>query len=324
MFLLTGARASVRVEPLGDGRHRVSVQDESGPRVACRTCITAYPPALIEEIYRTKGKYVCDEIRREEDPGYVEHSFRHEVLGYLDPADLAGKRLLDFGCGSGASTMVLCRLLPRCRIVGMDFQERLLHIARLRARHFGQQEVRFVRSPGPGTFPEGLGRFDYIVLSAVYEHLLPHERRELLPRLWGHLEPGGVLLINQTPHRYSPFEWHTTGLPFINYLPAELAMRAARRFSRHVASDASWEALLRAGIRGATVREILRILQACGRPLLLEPKVEVGDPIDLWYGKLSRRGALLKKAAWALLKCLKPLGGVRLIPELALAIRKQA
>jgi 2-polyprenyl-3-methyl-5-hydroxy-6-metoxy-1,4-benzoquinol methylase len=322
--VLTGAGATVRVETLGDGRRRVVVQDESDLHGACPDCVTSYPLALIREIYKAKGAYVCDEIRREEDPVYVEHSIRHEVLGYVDPGEFAGKRVLDFGCGSGASTMVLCRLLPRCHLVGIELEERLLRIARLRALHFGRQDVRFLQSPSGDSFPEGMGRFHYIVLSAVFEHLLPHERRELLPRLWRHLEPGGVLFLNQTPHRYSPFEWHTTGLPLINYLPAGLTLRAARRFSRNVARDASWEALLRAGIRGATIGEILGILATCGSPVLLEPKASIGDQIDLWHGKLSRRGARLKKAAWALLKLLKPVGGVHLIPHLALAIRKQA
>src|SRR5687767_8726780 len=322
--LLTGAGSPVRIETLADGRRRVVVQDASALYGACPECITSYPAALIREIYETKGSYVCDEIRRDEDPGYVEHSIRHEIFGYMDPAEFAGKRVLDFGCGSGASTMVLCRLLPRCELVGVDLEERLLRLARLRALHFNRQDVRFLRSPSGEMFPEGLGRFDYIILAAVYEHLLPRERRELLPRLWDRLKPGGVLFLNQTPHRYSPLEWHTTGLPLINYLPDGLALRAARRFSHNVPPDATWEQLLREGIRGATVGEILGTLRSCGMPVLLEPRPEVGDQIDLWYGKLSRREAPIKRAARAVLKCLKPLGGIHLIPHLALAIRKQA
>jgi len=177
--VLTGAGNTVRVQALGDGRRSVVVQDQSDLAGACPEWVTSYPLALIREIYQAKGAYVCDEIRREEDPVYVEHSIRHEVLGYLEPAEFAGKRVLDFGCGSGASTMVLCRLLPRCHLVGIELEERLLRLARLRALHFGRQDVRFLQSPSGDSFPEGMGRFHYIVLSAVFEHLLPHERREL-------------------------------------------------------------------------------------------------------------------------------------------------
>ena len=57
-----------------------------------------------------------------------------------------------------------------------------------------------------------------------------------------------------------------------------------------------------------------------------EPDKKVPDDvwvwIDLWHGKLSPRRARLKKAVWRLLKLLKPVGGVHLVPELTLAIRK--
>src|SRR5262249_32482386 len=133
------------------------------------------------------------------------------------------------------------------------------------------------------------------VLSAVYEHLLPDERRILLPRIWSRLKPGGVLFINQTPHRYSPVEMHSTGLPLINYLPDGLAYRITKRFSKRIKGDEDWPALLRGGIRGATIGEILRALG--DDAALLEPRA--GDHIDLWYGKLSKRYGWFKKSAWA-------------------------
>jgi SAM-dependent methyltransferase len=305
-----------RIESLGDARSRISVEG--------KTWVTSYPPALVREIFATKGAYACDEIMREEDPSYVEHALRHEVLGYVEPAEFAGKRVLDFGCGAGASTIVLSRLLPDCDLVGIELQERLLRLARLRARYFGRRNVRFLRSPAGDSLPGELGDFDYIVLSAVFEHLLPNERATLLPRLWRHLKAGGVLFLNQTPHRYSAIEFHTTGLPLINYLPDRVALRVARRFSRHVRRDMRWEEMLRAGIRGATVGEVLRILSRQGSPALLAPRASVGDRIDLWYGKLSPRRAWLKRTLWASLKACKLVTRLELTPQLALAIRKRA
>lgn len=321
-ILLTGNGPSAYVEPLPDGKHRISIEESADCTAPCLTWVTSYPLSLIREIYATKGSYACNEIMREEDPRFCERTIRHEVLGYVKASDFAGKRVLDFGCGAGASTIVLWRLLPPCEIVGIDLQERLLRLARARARHFGMGCARFLRSPSADSIPADMGTFDFVILSAVYEHLLPGERRTLLPRLWSHVKPGGVLFLNQTPHRYSPVEWHTTGLPLINFLPDWLAMRTACRFSRRIDAAASWERMLRDGIRGGTVREIVRIL---GRSAaVLAPRGEVGDRIDLWYGKLSQRHALLKKSIRASLKVLKMLTGIQLTPELALALRKQA
>ena len=131
--VLTGADGAVRVEALPQRRHRISVLPAPGIAVEARHWDTSYPLALIRAIHASKGLYLCDEIMREEDPGYVERSIRHEVFGYVEAAAFAGKRVLDFGCGSGASTMVLARLLPPCEIVGVDLEERHLRIARLRA-----------------------------------------------------------------------------------------------------------------------------------------------------------------------------------------------
>lgn len=312
----------IRVEALPDGRHRISVLPASGVVVEPGSWETAYPQSLIKAIHASKGLYLCDEIMREEDPRYVERSIRHEVLGYVDAGQFAGKRVLDFGCGSGASTMVLARLLPECEIVGIDLEERHLRIARLRAEHLGHPAVRFVQSPSGDSFPEGLGLFDFVIFSAVFEHLLPGERRTVLPLIWSHVKPGGILFVNQTPFRYSPIEMHTTGLPGINYLPDRLALRAARRFSKRVGRNADWQTLLREGIRGGTVRELLGLLATGGSSALLEPRKNVGDRIDLWRASLSPRHAWLKDGIWMSLKLLKCATGVQLTPDLALALRK--
>jgi hypothetical protein len=168
--------------------------------------------------------------------------------------------------------------------------------------------------------------FDGVVLSAVFEHLLPAERRILMPQLWAIVKPGGVLLLNQTPHRFFPFESHTTGVPFINYLPDRLAHWAARRFSSRGLGLDTWEGLLRKGIRGATEREILRSLGTCAgdsRPVLLSPRRPgLRDRVDVWYAALSPRHRVLKIACRELLRVVERLVGTTLVVNLALAIRK--
>ena len=297
----------------------------SGFSVPKMSCVTAYPLPLILKIHAAKDLTICDEILREEDPRYVEHSVRSQVLTYVGAQEFAGKRVLDFGCGSGASTLVLSRVLPPCEIVGIELEERLLNIARLRAQHFGVTNLQLLKSPSGDSLPADLGEFDFIMFNAVFEHLLPHERPKLLPLVWQCLRPGGVLFLNQTPYRYSLVEVHTTGgLPLINYLPDSATLWAARKFCKRVQPDETWNSLLRRGIRGSTVPEILGILGGKKHARLLRPSAEVGDRIDLWFATLSKRHSGVKRTIWSSLKVMKWISGREITPTLSLAIRKVA
>ena len=320
----TGPDGTLRVELLPDGRHQISVQPKLGYRIAVRSWVTAYPIELIRIIHTAKGLFVCDEIMREESSRYVERSLRHEVLAYVDRAAFAGKRILDFGCGSGASTLVLNRRLPPCEIVGVEVEGRLIDVARARTRHLGRAGVEFLQSPSGDRLPPDLGTLDFVVFSAVFEHLLPHERLAVLTQIWSHLRSGGVLFLNQTPYRYAPIEMHTTGgVPLINYLPDGLALRMARACSSRVSATEDWDTLLRRGIRGGTVPEILTILGGARHAELLTPLPPLRDRIDLWYRMLSRRHAWLKCSIWGSLKVVRALTGKQITPSLALAIRKR-
>lgn len=270
--------------------------------------------------------WLCDEIRRDEDPSYVQHHLEWEMLGFVPREKFSGARVLDFGCGSGASTMILARLLPDAKIAGVELVPEFVELARHRAAFYGvERQVEFHRSNNALDLPAGIGQFDYVVMSAVYEHLLPAERRSLLPALWRALKPGGVLFLNGTPHRWFPVEQHTTGFPLLNYLPRPLVHWITCRYCGRVGRNESWNDLLRRGIRGATQREVLRVVAAGGTPgFALTPCREgIHDEIDLWLamsGSLRRRGA--KQWFAHLARGLKAVTGLSLTPCIAMAIQK--
>ncbi len=329
--ILEHPSGNVEIEQRPAGRVGIRVlASESGSFVAERVCETSYPTELIQLILDVKGpSHLCDEILRDESPDYVRAILELGTLSYLPAEWFAGKRLLDFGCGSGASTSILARLFPESEIVGIDMEEDLLGIARARADYYDSKSLSFLTSPDPEALPEGIGMFDVVFFNALYEHLLPRERELLLPMLWRTLSPGGVLIVTETPNRTFPIERHTTGLPLLNYLPKEMVLPIARRFSDRVGANESWESLLRRGIRGGRAGKILSQLRgAGGRPELLAPR-ERGctDRIDLWL-QLSLRmaGASAPSSKKRLmvrgLKLLKALSSVELLPELSLAIRK--
>lgn len=326
--LLVHPEARIKIEPLWNGRRRVTVEpNEAVMFVPWLSTDTEYPDELIQAILEAKGPaYLCDEILRDESPTYVQAFLERDLFAYRSPEWFIGKRLLDFGCGAGASTLCLAKLFPRSEIVGVELDASLVELAQQRSRHYGYTHTRIVRSLSALELPAGLGVFDAVILSAVYEHLLPEERARLLPQLWNLVKPSGVLFLNQTPHRYFPIETHTTGLPFINYLPDRLALGMARLLSGRIKRDESWDNLLRYGIRGATDGEICSLLTgSTAGPLLLEPAGRgIHDRIDLWFMALSsERHRFAKRIIKAGLKALKHVTGVTLVPTLSLMFQKR-
>ena len=316
------ASPSVHIEER-NGKRRVLVSGETF--IPQREWETAYPIELIEHVLRVKGPaWLNDEIMRDEDPRATQSFIRWNVLSYADSRDFAGRRLLDFGSGSGASSVVLARMLPRTEIVGVETLSRAVTLARHRAEYHGVGDrVRFVLSPDANKLPAGIGDFDYVTLGGVYEHLLPIQRRRLLPLIWSKLKAGGILFIFETPHRWFPIESHTTQLPFINYLPDRVAHYCCRRFSRKVDRDSSWPELLREGIRGGTAREVVSTLR---EGELLTPSWDgaTRDQIDLWYQHVRDRGtSLAQDVAMRCLKALKAVTGIALSPYLGIAVRRR-
>src|SRR5690606_482179 len=80
--------------------------------------ITDYDPRTVAILLEDVGpEALCDALERMAPDSYMGRLLAAQVTSYLDPASLAGKRLLDFGSGYGASTFILARLLPDTEIV---------------------------------------------------------------------------------------------------------------------------------------------------------------------------------------------------------------
>ena len=321
----------LQVTELGGGRRRLTaVPRDNTVFIKVAEYETAYPVELVRLVLRVRGlRAVCDEIEREESPGYLQHVLYWTLHGHVDPSMFAGKRLLDFGCGAGASTMILARMLPETEIVGVDFDRPALELASARRDFYGYERVSFQTMEDPTTLPADLGEYDFVVFSAVFEHLLPAERATLIPALWSHLREGGVFFVGETPHRFTPVESHTTGgVPLINYLPPPAAAWAARRFSPRIGGDSSWDELLRAGIRGGTERMFLRFLRDAGHSdaeLLRPAQQGLRDEFDLWY-QISHVNELpgVKARLRSAFRWLRRLTGISFTPYLSFAVARRA
>jgi 2-polyprenyl-3-methyl-5-hydroxy-6-metoxy-1,4-benzoquinol methylase len=326
---LTCSNADIIIDNLKDFKKRINVKMyDNNDYCHLNECITNYNMMLIEKILNVKGpSWLCDEITRDEDKKSVFADLKYSIFSYINKENFEGKTVLDFGCGCGSSIVNLSRLLPKSNIIGVDIEEKYLEIAEMRKEFYKLDNVSLILSPATDKLPLQQ-KVDYILLSAVYEHLLPYERKILLFQLWSSLKSGGILFINQTPDRRFPIETHTTGLPFINYLPDKLTHLLATKLSKRINREISWNKLLRNGIRGATPNEIYHHLLSFDKNFLfLKPGYSgIHCQSDIWYSsakmRFSSNSKILKDKIKKLLYELAIFFKISLAPYISLAFKK--
>ncbi len=207
-----------------------------------------------------KGRYFRDEIERSENPNYLQRKI--EILLREFGIELSDRKMLDFGCGAGASTLIFLRC-GATHITGVEVDETLLNISKLRLSDFfqnGYQLVKIKYIDGKYSMPFSDGEFDIVWAQALMEHILPDHRRLVLRELWRVLKKDGLLIIYGTPNRLWFKEFHTSNLFFVNYLPLDVAVFFARHCSHRVSKNQSKGELLSNGFRGCTYWEIARAL----------------------------------------------------------------
>ena len=113
------------------------------------------------------------------------HPIHHVVMREL--RQLASRRVLDIGCGTGQLTARIAAELPFCRVTGCDFSRGMLHQATSRSRR-----VQWVQGDA-GSLPFCAGAFDAVVSTEAF-HWFPDQDRALA-ELFRVLAPDGHLLL---------------------------------------------------------------------------------------------------------------------------------
>jgi SAM-dependent methyltransferase len=145
---------------------------------------------------------------------------------------LSGRTVLEYGSGNGAVTAAFA---PRsARYIGIDIDADQIGAAK-RLLADRQTEATLLAAPPAQILAETAafrGEVDLFLCYAVLEHMTVEERLSLLELAGEVVRDDGVIVVVETPNRLTPWDYHTSQLPFLNQLPEELALRYFHRSER--------------------------------------------------------------------------------------------
>jgi SAM-dependent methyltransferase len=145
---------------------------------------------------------------------------------------LRGRTVLEYGCGSGPVTAAFSPLATR--YIGIDIDEAAVGDARRILGEGGVCPELHVAPPDEilNATAAFRGEVDVFLCYAVLEHMTVNERLALLRLAREVVQADGIIVVIETPNRLTPWDYHTSQMPFLNQLPEELALAYLERSPR--------------------------------------------------------------------------------------------
>ena len=202
---------------LSEARERVRKIDES----------TAYREFI--ETLRTRFPWRFQRVKPEAlERDYlriVDHHLVHMLPRISRYVEAGIRRVFDFGCGSGGSSIALAMVFPDLHCCGTDIDAEDIKVARERAALYGVAgRCEFLHVPPSETIPFPDASFDFCICSSVLEYVTDKQTRAFCIREMARLiKPRGLLFVS-VPNRLYPFEVHTSKWGW-NYFPRALHAR---------------------------------------------------------------------------------------------------
>lgn len=183
---------------------------------------------------------------------------------------LAGKRVLDFGCGWGGETVWLARQAQEA--VGCDIAQASLEDAASFARESQCDNVRFVHVRD-SCLPLESETFDAVFSTNVFEHVMDPEAA--LREIARVLKPGGSFVSTFGPLFYSPLGYHlpwATQVPYAHLFFGLGTVMEVRNRRRAPISPLSWE---ETGLNRITFGRFRRAARTAGLEAVILRRIPV-------------------------------------------------
>jgi SAM-dependent methyltransferase len=184
-----------------------------------------------------------------EESAYAGKSKLQVLLGDRLMQQIAGRVVIDFGCGEGNESVEMAR--AGARVIGVDIRESALETARAQADRAGVADrCRFCFDPDE--------RADVVVSIDSFEHFA--DPLGVLRRMYELLRPGGKVLASFGPTWLHPYGGHLFSMfPWAHLLFSE---RALIRWRSDIRSDgATHFAEVEGGLNQMTIARFERLVR---------------------------------------------------------------
>ncbi len=118
------------------------------------------------------------------------------------------RRILDLGCGTGSTTLLLQKAFPQAQVIGLDLAPYMLVMAQLKARKAGLA-INFRHGDAQATgFPPT--SFDLVTASLLFHETPPEVTQSILREAFRLLSVGGeCLILDGSQNTLRQSEWLT-------------------------------------------------------------------------------------------------------------------
>jgi ubiquinone/menaquinone biosynthesis C-methylase UbiE len=194
----------------------------------------------------------------------------HETLvrqGLMDAVRVKPRRIIDLGCGTGSTTLMLKQAFPEAEVVGLDLSPYMLVVAGMKAQKAGLN-IQWLHSSAESV-AFGDASFDLVAASFLFHETPPAVSRAILRESFRLLKVGGQVVIldgSQKTLRQTP--WLTDMLedPYINsYLAGSLdAWAGAAGFAAVQTHEHWWTNQVTQGVKPLPGEDLEQVRVATG------------------------------------------------------------
>ena len=162
------------------------------------------------------------------------------------------RKILDLGCGTGSTTLMLKQAFPNAEVIGLDLSPQMLVIAEYKAKQAGLN-IQWLHSMAEATnLPDG--NFDVVTASLLFHETPTHIAQAILKEALRLLQPGGQVIIldgHQRTLRHTTWLTEVFEEPYIkDYAAGSVdAWLGAAGFSQVLTEDVWWTNQLSTGVK---------------------------------------------------------------------------